>query len=70
MGYIELIKLFYEKILCNQVVLSLISGFVGAVVASVVTYKATKQAHENNIELEKLKEDYPHKITKSVTLKK
>ncbi len=56
MGYIELIKLFYEKILCNQVVLSLISGFVGAVVASVVTYKATKQAHENNIELEKLKE--------------
>lgn len=52
----ELIKLFYEKILCNQVVLSLISGVVGAIIASKVTYGATKQAHENNIELEKLKE--------------
>ena len=56
MKCIELIKLFYEKILCNQVVLSLISGFVGAIIASIVTYRATKQAHENNIELEKLKE--------------
>ena len=56
MECIELIKLFYEKILCNQVVLSLISGFVGAIIASIVTYNATKQAHENNIELEKLKE--------------
>lgn len=56
MKCIELIKLFYEEILCNQVVLSLISGFVGAIIASIVTYRATKQAHENNIELEKLKE--------------
>lgn len=56
MEYIELIKLFYEKILCNQVVLSLISGFVGAIIASIVAYRTTKQAHENNIKLEKLKE--------------
>lgn len=52
----NILKFIYQKILLNQIVLSFFSGFMGALIAGGFSWLATKQSHENNIELEKLKE--------------
>lgn len=51
----EFLKFLYYKFLMNQLVLSFLSGFIGAVIGAVATCWATQIAHKNNLELERQK---------------
>ena len=48
----SLLSFFYNKILLNQVVLSFFSGIIGALIAGIFAWWATKQAHQYNIKIE------------------
>ena len=54
---IDTFKLFYEKVILNQVFLSLASIFIGAIIGGYFTYKATDKSYTYSIKLQESKRD-------------